>query len=64
MKDPVTLYKDGKEKLIASVDVAGWLEYGWSDKKLDHELVAETSIDPLPSPEPAEPVEVKNVKRK
>jgi hypothetical protein len=60
--DPVTLYKDGSERLIASVDVPGWLADGWGTEKPESEATAEeAAIDSEASAD----VEVKSsVKRK
>jgi hypothetical protein len=52
--DPTTLYKDGETRSIASIDLPGWIEAGWSTEP---EAPAELEI-------PAEPETDSNQKPK
>jgi hypothetical protein len=54
MADPVTLYKGDDKKLIASVDVAGWLADGWGTEKPEPEATPEPLIKALPESLPVE----------
>jgi hypothetical protein len=39
--DPVKLYKEGSEKLVASLDAPAWLADGWGTEKPEPEAPAE-----------------------
>jgi hypothetical protein len=53
--DPVTLYKSGSERLIASVDVAGWLADGWATEPVELASPAAESEEPIDEPSEIEP---------
>jgi hypothetical protein len=43
--DPVKLYKEGSEKLVASLDAPAWLADGWGTEKPEPEAPAEPPIE-------------------
>jgi hypothetical protein len=51
---PITIYKDGGERRIFPVDLAGWLSHGWTLEPVPPEPVAPEAVEPDPvDPDPA-----------
>jgi hypothetical protein len=51
---PITIYKDGGERRIFPVDLAGWLSHGWTLEPVPPEPVAPEVVEPDPvDPDPA-----------
>jgi hypothetical protein len=51
--DPTILYKDGETRSIASVDLPGWIEAGWStepEAPAEPEALAEPETDSTQKP--------------
>jgi hypothetical protein len=54
---PITIYKDGGERRIFPVDLAGWLSHGWTLEPVPPapvvpEVVEPDPVDPGPAPAP------------
>jgi hypothetical protein len=50
---PITIYKDGGERRIFPVDLAGWLSHGWTLEPVPPEPVAPEVVEPDPvDPDP------------
>jgi hypothetical protein len=54
---PITIYKDGGERRIFPVDLAGWLSHGWTLEPVPPapvapEVVEPDPVDPDPVPAP------------
>jgi hypothetical protein len=50
---PITIYKDGGERRVFSVDLAGWLAKGWTIEPAPPTPVApEVAEEPDPPPTP------------
>jgi hypothetical protein len=54
---PITIYKDGGERRIFPVDLAGWLSHGWTLEPVPPapvvpEVVEPDPVDPDPAPAP------------
>jgi len=54
---PITIYKDGGERRIFPVDLAGWLSHGWTlepvpPEPVAPEVVESDQVDPDPAPAP------------
>ena len=54
---PITIYKDGGERRIFPVDLAGWLSHGWTLEPVPPapvvpEVVESDPVDPEPAPAP------------
>jgi hypothetical protein len=51
---PITIYKDGGERRIFPVDLAGWLSHGWTLEPVPPTPVAPEVVEPDPvDPDPA-----------
>jgi hypothetical protein len=51
---PITIYKDGGERRIFPVDLAGWLSHGWTLEPVPPAPVAPEVVEPDPvDPDPA-----------
>jgi hypothetical protein len=50
---PITIYKDGGERRIFPVDLAGWLSHGWTLEPVPPAPVAPEVVEPDPVDPPA-----------